>query len=125
MRISVIGSCAFEIDHALQNPCRANGNILAADLALLRADGYCIPWLVHRSFIHIYTYIEVEPVPTIDVLSRLRTILFGRSFRANYVGSMRPFLLNLRQKFLQKWFETSLTEGQKRHHPIHVRSKIF
>ena len=70
MRISVIGSGAFEIGHALRDPGRANENILATDLALLRADGYYIPKLVHRSFIRIYANIHVEPVPTIEVLSR-------------------------------------------------------
>ena len=69
---------SFEIGHALRNPSRASENILAADLALLRPDGYCIPELVHRSFIRIYVYIHVEPVPTIEILSRG----LGQSIRA-------------------------------------------
>src|SRR5436853_7103897 len=58
MGILGIGSCAFEIDHALQNPCRLNGNILGGRFGFAPCG-----WLLYSgaSASLFYTYIQVEP----------------------------------------------------------------
>ena len=89
------------------------------------ADGCCIPPLVGGSFTHMSNAVRFRRAANSTRSRDSRSFRSGGHSEGIMAVPLALFCLILHQKFLQKWFETSLTRGQNRHQATNVRSKIF